>query len=76
MKAVSYTHLDVYKRQVLHNQTFLRLAPQLVHGETVNFRIRLASGKFVTADDAVSYTHLEVYKRQVVLSGGKLYAGP
>ena len=38
---------------VLHNQTFLRLAPQLVHGETVNFRIRLAAGKFVTADDAV-----------------------
>ena len=38
---------------VLHDQTFLRLAPQLVHGETVNFRIRLAAGKFVTADDAV-----------------------
>ena len=38
---------------VLHDQTFLRLAPQLVHGETVNFRIWLAAGKFVTADDAV-----------------------
>ena len=38
---------------ILHDQTFLRLAPQLVHGETVNFRIRLAAGKFAPADDAV-----------------------
>ena len=38
---------------VLHDQAFLRLAFQLVHGETVNFRIRLAVGKFVTAHDTV-----------------------
>ena len=38
---------------VLHDQTFLRLAPELVHGEAVNFRVRLAAGKFVTTDDTV-----------------------
>ena len=38
---------------VLHDQAFLRLAPQLVHGETVNFRVRLAAGKFAPTDDAV-----------------------
>ena len=38
---------------VLHDQTFLRLAPELVHGEAVNFRVRLTAGKFVTADDTV-----------------------
>ena len=38
---------------VLHDQALLRPAFQLVHGETVNFRIRLAVGKFVTADDTV-----------------------
>ena len=38
---------------VLHDQTFLRLAPELVHGEAVNFRVRLTAGKFVTTDDTV-----------------------
>ena len=38
---------------VLHDQTFLRLASELVHGEAVNFRVRLTAGKFVTADDTV-----------------------
>ena len=38
---------------VLHDQTFLRPAFQLIHGETVNLGVRLAAGKFVTADDAV-----------------------
>ena len=56
---VSYTHLDVYKRQVPQQN-----APQQNYG----------GGSFGMGDDgfmnipegldAVSYTHLDVYKRQ------------
>ena len=48
LEAVSYTHLDVYKRQVLDM--------------VVNFE--KATGKKVDYTIAVSYTHLDVYKRQ------------
>ena len=52
---VSYTHLDVYKRQVLHyykevNQGISEEIQSTYTGREVFF--------------AVSYTHLDVYKRQ------------
>ena len=63
--SVSYTHLDVYKRQVFQIvgaplvQTSLFLYPLHV----------LVRSRHVDADCpylvAVSYTHLDVYKRQV-----------
>ena len=53
---VSYTHLDVYKRQVLPMRRvmdFLRSVDGLVMGTI-----------FLVAVGPVSYTHLDVYKRQ------------
>ena len=51
MRAVSYTHLDVYKRQSL---------------DSVNSRRAKSptSGRATSSPTAVSYTHLDVYKRQ------------
>ena len=53
-QAVSYTHLDVYKRQV---ETIIRKAQEKQPEEATQTEsfINLAS---------VSYTHLDVYKRQ------------
>ena len=48
--AVSYTHLDVYKRQGI---SFIR----------VRTSVRVAFGMVITSMP-VSYTHLDVYKRQ------------
>ena len=53
--AVSYTHLDVYKRQELN----MALALQ----DAGRFRINV----FKQRGEAVSYTHLDVYKRQAML---------
>ena len=64
-KPVSYTHLDVYKRQVLHkalkqavligylrtNPTEACILPRIIRKEMHPL-------------EAVSYTHLDVYKRQ------------
>ena len=68
---VSYTHLDVYKRQVVN----------LVYSDVVAIRafISPCSGLIPSAATAVnasiiavSYTHLDVYKRQV----GTAFAQP
>ena len=67
--AVSYTHLDVYKRQ------FETFAPEKVLYEFgfglsyTNFKIETekanySEGKTEFNVKAVSYTHLDVYKRQ------------
>ena len=55
---VSYTHLDVYKRQGLRVDVGRRDAGRTA-GETV-----------VSLDGvvSVSYTHLDVYKRQVAIT--------
>ena len=50
--AVSYTHLDVYKRQAQHRAGKARIA-----GDARTFIAGVLHG-------AVSYTHLDVYKRQ------------
>ena len=56
-KSVSYTHLDVYKRQVLLIITEIKLhrisAVSVCHCAT----------SFL---NSVSYTHLDVYKRQAI----------
>ena len=51
---VSYTHLDVYKRQVLLSYK----------GEVNKFSISASAGGSIRS---VSYTHLDVYKRQLLL---------
>ena len=53
MAAVSYTHLDVYKRQGL---PFLKMAAEMTGG---GLSITSQPGR-----GTVSYTHLDVYKRQ------------
>ena len=64
--AVSYTHLDVYKRQVFDNGlcTFFRALATKV-GNTL-FGDNDIHGVFAVVDvgNPVSYTHLDVYKRQ------------
>ena len=67
--AVSYTHLDVYKRQVLGKKydgktaamaaAILLLLQQPEYLHDASFLLSF------TAVAAVSYTHLDVYKRQV-----------
>ena len=72
---VSYTHLDVYKRQVLHfldgNISLLRQIEEL-HSikKRKSYRIlppmkdALPFPMITEKERAVSYTHLDVYKRQ------------
>ena len=68
LRAVSYTHLDVYKRQIL-----LRAGRNILRGQVFdeNFLMSLATlGAFAIGEYpeavavTVSYTHLDVYKRQ------------
>ena len=58
--AVSYTHLDVYKRQVAEHAT-----------DPAPVGAAVTAGAFGRQAErntleAVSYTHLDVYKRQVM----------
>ena len=70
--SVSYTHLDVYKRQLQHRGARLPDAqPAQVHPSDVEHRDAgrlLAPGRHWPAGRRglcpVSYTHLDVYKRQ------------
>ena len=53
---VSYTHLDVYKRQQFAQVDLIEIAVGLIpYGE---------AGGDLLIDQPVSYTHLDVYKRQ------------
>ena len=73
---VSYTHLDVYKRQILEIVHANKTADFITVGEELDRRKRLdAVGglAYITSlanesvsynVEAVSYTHLDVYKRQ------------
>ena len=64
--AVSYTHLDVYKRQTLSAGETINIidndgmAFYVPGGAKISFYISLKTSGSV----AVSYTHLDVYKRQ------------
>ena len=68
LESVSYTHLDVYKRQTQ------KLDEVVVVGYGVQKKVNMTGSiSNVKADDLsvipstnpVSYTHLDVYKRQV-----------
>ena len=52
--SVSYTHLDVYKRQVI-------IRTMAISGAICG----IAGFVIVSGASPVSYTHLDVYKRQV-----------
>ena len=64
--AVSYTHLDVYKRQSFINAKLLepitRLSKAMKKVSQGDFEQHLETNSRI----AVSYTHLDVYKRQVL----------
>ena len=57
LEAVSYTHLDVYKRQALTGAQVKQLRSMAHH---LNPAIIIGKSDV----NAVSYTHLDVYKRQ------------
>ena len=71
LRSVSYTHLDVYKRQVPDQgcmgddlkapiQTF----PE-VHAFVMLYAVGRCRGRTIPrSSTSVSYTHLDVYKRQ------------
>ena len=56
---VSYTHLDVYKRQDLHR------VDELDEGGEILFLHRSLVVDIPDKGADVSYTHLDVYKRQL-----------
>ena len=60
---VSYTHLDVYKRQILD---LAHLAPRCFF-EALELTERPPLVSHANAREPVSYTHLDVYKRQGLL---------
>ena len=61
--AVSYTHLDVYKRQVQHGYMDAPQRQGRAGQGNVPLHGKSASGRI---SDPVSYTHLDVYKRQAL----------
>ena len=65
-KSVSYTHLDVYKRQ--RQELSYNEFVQMVEAGEVD-SIKVGSTEITVIPKTVSYTHLDVYKRQTVYSG-------
>ena len=74
--SVSYTHLDVYKRQSLNNDINIGdivVSTDLVHHDVDAGAFGYKKGQvpdmdvfsFGSDDAPVSYTHLDVYKRQL-----------
>ena len=71
VRSVSYTHLDVYKRQGFYRTgkmfAFMNfdMKPDIItfaKGVTCGY---VQLGGCIVSKKAVSYTHLDVYKRQV-----------
>ena len=74
---VSYTHLDVYKRQVynignhqpVELMTFIETIEKALGREAQKNFLPMQAGDvlatYADIDDSVSYTHLDVYKRQL-----------
>ena len=88
VRPVSYTHLDVYKRQTALTQRRrvrdggLRVVNRFQQGRVKTVPAEEAPANYVPAAAvirrAVSYTHLDVYKRQVrtdPLCGAEAYPG-
>ena len=75
--SVSYTHLDVYKRQMrgltgehgvmipVQNVDNLQLSDEIVSAVKKGLFHVYAVSTIEEGIEAVSYTHLDVYKRQV-----------
>ena len=66
-KSVSYTHLDVYKRQVVDSVFVSWVSEEALTAVSLAFSLQtmmIAVG-VGTGVGAVSYTHLDVYKRQL-----------
>ena len=61
--SVSYTHLDVYKRQGICTKEFIKI---LIDEIDLPIIVDAGIGRPSQACEAmaVSYTHLDVYKRQ------------
>ena len=57
-QAVSYTHLDVYKRQLV------KVADHVTHILLRCYHLKLHNRLHKDGGSLVSYTHLDVYKRQ------------
>ena len=71
--AVSYTHLDVYKRQPIYAAMIEKLDDSVDRICQVIKTLGIADRTiviFYSDNGAVSYTHLDVYKRQI------RYVGP
>ena len=65
LASVSYTHLDVYKRQVVDDAVGLEDVGDGSHSVAILQCERVAGQLTVQlAAGPVSYTHLDVYKRQ------------
>ena len=80
---VSYTHLDVYKRQILDTAfngiikinaykevVAVNHMIENLLGKTGEELIGFPVDKIMPGIDAVSYTHLDVYKRQISINDG------
>ena len=61
-EAVSYTHLDVYKRQLM-----IRSSNDIIR-DLLRYHVDFARDGLgnLAFTRAVSYTHLDVYKRQII----------
>ena len=66
IRPVSYTHLDVYKRQKVRNFTNFGVFVEIEEGVDGLIHISDLSWtkKVKHPSESVSYTHLDVYKRQ------------
>ena len=71
-EAVSYTHLDVYKRQAA-DSVIIPVQAQYLPAKGMTQLVQTISKvkKYINPDIkiAVSYTHLDVYKRQTQMCG-------
>ena len=64
--AVSYTHLDVYKRQAGYIGVKLKMRKNSIKNTRINGEVQKELSTIIRNEiKAVSYTHLDVYKRQV-----------
>ena len=64
-ESVSYTHLDVYKRQMPHCTKRLPFASgRLLTVPLSPMETMRTASPFLSCSGSVSYTHLDVYKRQ------------
>ena len=61
MGPVSYTHLDVYKRQAFEASND---RVDIMEAEGLDFLKEQGMTVYEPTEEAVSYTHLDVYKRQ------------